>query len=100
PNQIAGLRVIGGDEPTDGVVSASVPNDHAPFGDSRRPGNSVGAILGRRLNIPHRRACFCVERYETAIECADIDASTIKRDPAVDYITAYELRVVLRNVRI
>src|SRR4029077_6941761 len=82
------------------ILRPGISNEHAPLGDPGRASDGVRAVLRRSLNIPDRCACFGVERDETAVERSHIDAASIERDAAIDHIAAYELRVVLRHMRI
>jgi hypothetical protein len=100
PYLIAGGRVVSCHIAPDAILGAAVTNDYLVFDDPRRACDRVPVIGVRRLCLPDDIAGLGLERDETPVERADIDATFPHRCSAVLHAAA-RLDVPLRgNLRV
>ena len=99
PPQLAGLGIVGVDEPADARLAAADADDHHAVERERRHGDRVAGRVVADQDLPPFRAGLGVERVEPAIHGADEGLVAEERDAAVGRRKAERAQIVGHPLR-
>ena len=85
PDLRAGLGIVSGDIPAHAELRATVADEYLPGRRARRAGDRIKTIaVDDRVDFPHLDAGCGVERDQSTVEAADVNAALVDRYPAID----------------
>ena len=88
PHALAGLGIVGVDEPARRDIAARITHNHLVFDHKRRGDDSVAHLVVVDHGVPHDLARVAIERQHVRVEGAHVHLVAERRKPSVGRVHA------------